>query len=95
MELMAALLIAGPLGYVARTATAALLGYLVLWAVILPIQTIVVSDDKGIDALYPVVNAAILAIGIALNRLGHTLGRRRRERKPGATLARRQAGAQP
>jgi len=86
MELIAALLIAAPVGYFARTARAALLRYLVLWAVILPIQTIVVSDDKGIDGLYPVVNAAILALGIGLNRLGYKLGRRRRKRQAEATL---------
>ena len=94
MELIAALLVAGPLGFLARTARAALLRYLTVWAVILPIQTIVVGDEQGIDPLYPVVNAAILAVGIGLNRLGYKLGRRRRERRD-ATLVRRQASAQP
>jgi hypothetical protein len=77
MELIAAVLIAGPLGYfVARRALAI---YLVIWAVILPIQTAVVySENPGdIEASYFVINAVILAVGIALNRLGARLRERR------------------
>jgi hypothetical protein len=50
----------------------------VIWAVVLPIQTIVVHDENpdDINAAYPVVNALILAGGVALNRLGARLRRR-------------------
>ena len=44
MELIAAVLIAGPLGYFARSG---LLIYLVVWAVIFPVQTVVVSRRPG------------------------------------------------
>lgn len=85
MELLAAILFAGPLGYFARSSRSGLLIYLVLWAVIFPIQTIVVfseSDDGG-DALYWVFNALILALGIVLNRYG----RHRRERRDAEVAA--------
>lgn len=44
MELIAAILLAGPLGYFCSTRKQALMSYLVVWAVIFPIQTIVVHD---------------------------------------------------
>ena len=74
MELIAAVLLAGPLGYFARRG---LLIYLAVWAVILPVQTVVVfaAGDGGFS--YWVVNAVILAFGIGLNRLGHRLRVRR------------------
>lgn len=79
MELAAAVLIAGPLGYFVRTRALAI--YLVVWAVIFPIQTLVVhsANADDISAVYFVLNGAILGLGIGLNRLGATL-RRRRER---------------
>jgi hypothetical protein len=80
MELIAAILLAGPLGYFAPTRRQALVRYLVAWAVIFPIQTVVVwtdTDPSGNDWLYFVFNAVILALGIGLNRLGHGLRRRR------------------
>jgi len=76
MELIAAVVLAGPLGYFARTPRRGLVLYLVAWAVIFPVQTVVVFADGGEDVLYWVFNAAILAGGIGLNRLGHRLGRR-------------------
>ncbi len=73
MELLAAILFAGPIGYFARSSRSGLLIYLVVWVLIFPVQTIVVfneSDDGGNDALYWVFNALILALGVGLNRYG-------------------------
>ena len=82
MELIAAVLIAGPLGYFARRR--GLILYLALWAVIFPFQTVVVhsedADDIGIS--YFVVNAVILGLGFGLTRLGARL------RRPAAQVAR-------
>ncbi len=79
MELIAALLIAGPLGYFAHTRRQGLLAYLGLWATIFPIQTIVVFHESGDDnnAMYWVVNAVILTFGIGMNTLGLRLRARR------------------
>ena len=56
--------------------------YLGLWAIVFPIQTIVVNAENPDDIVvsYFVVNALILALGIGLNRLGARL-RTRREQK--------------
>ena len=70
MELIAAVLFAGPLGYFTRRG---LLLYLALWAVIFPVQTVVVFADGNGAFSYWVINAVILAFGIALNRAGHRL----------------------
>lgn len=80
MELIAAVLIAGPLGYFVRGRRRALIVYLGVWAVIFPIQTVVVHAENPDDIvpLYFVFNAAILAGGIALNTLGARLRERRR-----------------
>jgi hypothetical protein len=80
MELIAAILLAGPLGYFCRTRKQGLGLYLIVWAVIFPIQTIVVHAENPDDivALYFVFNAGILALGLALN----TLGARLRQRRP-------------
>jgi hypothetical protein len=77
MELIAAILIAGPLGYLARRH--GLIAYLALWAVVFPVQTLVVHAENAddINVSYFVVNAVILALGIALNRLGARRGARR------------------
>ena len=67
----------------ARSATSprdrGLVLYLVIWALVLPIQTIVVHSENpdDINAAYPVVNALILAGGVALNRLGAAMRGRR------------------
>jgi hypothetical protein len=87
MELIAAVLVAGPLGYVVRTRSRmrGIVIYLVLWAVIFPIQTAVVHSENpdDIEPLYFVFNALILAGGIGLN----TLGARLRERRQSAVSA--------
>jgi hypothetical protein len=81
MELIAAVLLAGPICYVARSRTRmhGLVIYLVLWAVIFPIQTAVVhsASPDDIEPLYFIFNALILAGGIGLNRLGARLSERR------------------
>jgi hypothetical protein len=78
MELIAAVILAGPLGYLVRPRLRGLAAYLVLWAVIFPVQTIVVHAENPDDIvpMYFVFNALILAGGIGLN----TLGARLRER---------------
>ena len=77
MELIIAIVLAGPLGYLAPNR--GLIVYLVIWAAVLPVQTIVVHSENpdDINASYPVVNALILAGGVGLNRLGAMLRRRR------------------
>ena len=70
------------LGYFAKTPKQGLILYLLLWAVIFPIQTIAVFNDTapgGNDWLYCIFNAVILAGGIGLNRLGAKLKERRRQ----------------
>ena len=56
-----------------------LLAYLVVWAVIFPVQTLVVHAENAddIQPLYFVVNAIILAGGIGLNTLGARIRNRR------------------
>ena len=79
MELIAAVFIAGPLGYFlpGRTRARGLAVYLAVWAVIFPIQTAVVHADNAddIEPLYFIFNALILCAGIGLNTFG---ARRRR-----------------
>jgi len=79
MELIAAIVLAGPLGFFVRSRP--LLAYLVIWAVIFPIQTVVVHSENADDISwqYFVVNAVILAGGIGLNTLGTRQRRRRLE----------------
>jgi hypothetical protein len=81
MELIAAILLAGPLGYFvqSRRRVRGIAIYLVLWAVIFPIQTAVVHAENAddIEPMYFVVNAVILAGGIGLNTLGARLRERR------------------
>jgi hypothetical protein len=81
MELIAAILLAGPLGYFARSRRQGLMLYLIAWAIVFPIQTVVVytdTDPAGNDWQYWAVNAAILAFGIGLNHLGARFAARRR-----------------
>jgi hypothetical protein len=79
MELMLAIVFAGPLGYLARSRRLGLGLYLAAWAIVLPIQTLVVHAENpdDINAAYPVVNALILAGGIGLNELGARMRRTR------------------
>jgi hypothetical protein len=77
MELITAVLVAGPLGYLVRRH--GLVAYLALWALVFPVQTLVVHAENADDInwSYFVLNAVILAGGIALNRLGARLRRAR------------------
>ena len=79
MELIAAIALAGPLGYFARRRKQGLGLYLIAWAVIFPIQYVVVHHEKAsdINPSYWVLNAVFLAAGIALNTFGARLRRRR------------------
>ena len=79
MELIAAILIAGPLGYFCRTPKQGRAFYLLVWATIFPVQTIVVfsMSDDGNDALYWIFNVLILGLGLGLNALGRRLRERR------------------
>jgi hypothetical protein len=79
MELSLTSAVADPLGYFTRSRRLALVLYLAAWAIVLPIQTLVVHAENphDINAAYPVVNAVILAAGIGLNELGARLRRAR------------------
>ena len=83
MELIAAILLGGPLGYLTPDRRRGLVLYLLVWAVILPIQTVAVhnTDPADINWQYPVVNAVILAAGVALNQLGAAARARRRSQR--------------
>ena len=87
MELIAAVLTAGPLGYFVSPLKRARAIYLVLWAVIFPIQSLVVGLEDDFDVLYFVFNALILGLGLALNRLGSVLRERRRAKVSGAAAS--------
>jgi hypothetical protein len=94
MELIAAVLVAGPLGYFGGRRGLVL--YLGLWAIIFPIQTLVVHAENADDIVvsYFVINALILVVGIGLNRLGARLRRRRDDRREAAPAGGYQ-GAEP
>jgi hypothetical protein len=83
MELILAVLGAGPIGYFTSTRRKGLLVYLAAWTVVFPIQTIVVTSESGSDwnVFYFLVNAVILCGGIGLNRLGSLLRERRHAKK--------------
>jgi len=91
MELITAVLIAGPLGYFVHRRRHALLAYLAVWAIVFPIQSVVVHSENAddISVLYFVFNAVILCLGIYLNRLGSTLRERQSAKvsDPKATAA--------
>lgn len=82
MELILAVVGAGPIGYFTKTRKQGLVTYLVLWAIVFPIQTFVVHSENAddISVLYVVFNALILSLGLGLNRLGSVLRERRRAR---------------
>lgn len=82
MELILAVLVAGPAGFLARTRRRGLAIYSVAWAVVFPVQTIAVYTDGGGDIFYWVFNAVFLAGGIGLNRLGWNLRLRHRPASP-------------
>ena len=80
MELINALLLAGPLGYLVRDRRVSLGVWLGIWAVVFPIQTVVVWGNGDGDPVYFLFNALILGLGIGLNFLGAYLRRRRATR---------------
>jgi hypothetical protein len=49
MELIAAILVAGPLGYFIQSRRRSLMAYLGVWTVVFPIQTIAVHSDNAAD----------------------------------------------
>jgi hypothetical protein len=65
MELITAILLAGPIGYLVRDRRRSVVAYLALWAAVFPIQTISVSHEGHLVPLYWVVNALILCLGRA------------------------------
>ena len=83
MELILAVIGAGPIGFFTKTRKTGLIVYLAAWAVVFPIQTAIVFSENGADnnGLYFVFNAVILCGGIGLNRLGSVLRERRRSAK--------------
>ena len=89
MELIAAILLAGPLGYFCHTRKKGLGLYLLAFAVIFPIQTAAVHADGAddINAAYFVVNAVILSVGIGLNAFGARLRHRRGGNREAASSA--------
>jgi hypothetical protein len=87
MELIAAVLIAGPLGYFVAPPKRARIAYLAIWAVIFPIQTGIVGIYSDFDILYFVVNAVILCLGLGLNHYGSVLAERRRGKLEGAAAS--------
>jgi hypothetical protein len=80
IELITALLLAGPIGYLVRDRRKSVATYLALWAAVFPIQTISVSHEGHLAALYWVVNALILGLGLAANHQGARLRRARHRR---------------
>jgi hypothetical protein len=82
MELITAIVLAGPLGYLVPGRRGLIL-YLLVWAIVLPIQTVVVHSENpdDINWQYPLVNAAILAAGVGLNRLAAAARARRRSQR--------------
>ena len=86
MELITAILLAGPLGYAGDSRKRALTFYLLVWAIVFPVQSVVVHSENtdDINIAYFLVNALILTFGIGLNQLGSAL-RRRRTAKRAAT----------
>jgi hypothetical protein len=78
MELVLAVLGAGPIGYFTATRRKGLTTYLIAWAVVFPIQSIFVVPKETSDPLYWVFNALILGIGVGLNLAGSKLRERRR-----------------
>jgi len=79
MELIPAILVAGPAGYFTETHKRGLIIFLALWAIVFPVQTVVVHSENpdDIEVLYFVFNALILCLGVGLTRLGSVLGERK------------------
>ncbi len=76
MELILAILVAGPVGYLTSTRKRGLLTYLARWAIVFPVQTVVVVLDLG-RRERPLLlgpQRSLLCLGVGLNRLGSVLG---------------------
>jgi hypothetical protein len=84
MELILAIVAAGPIGFLTEKRKRGLVVYFGLWAIVFPIQTVVVysTSGDGSDVLYWVFNALILCLGTGL---GWVLGERKRARSALAT----------
>jgi peptidoglycan/LPS O-acetylase OafA/YrhL len=82
MNLIAMLVLGFPVGALVARRRWAYLVVVVVFLVILPIQTIQVHNDNPADInwMYPVVNAVILAGGLGLVTLGARWRNRRRAR---------------
>lgn len=78
MELILAILGAGPIGYFTPTRGGGLRLYLLVWALVFPIQTVVVHSNGDLDWTYFVFNVPILAAGVGLNLAGSAVAERRR-----------------
>jgi hypothetical protein len=80
MELILAVLGAGPIGYLSGSSKRALRIYLAAWAVVFPIQSyVVLVAENGADDWwqYLPMSAAILVLGLFLAHCGALLRRRR------------------
>lgn len=77
MELILAIVGAGPIGYFTATRVRGLATYLLLWALVFPVQTVVVEHNGDLDWSYFALNLPILAAGIGLNLWGSALADRR------------------
>lgn len=77
MELLLAILVAGPLGYFV-TRRRALFCLLAAWAAVFPVQTAVVRSEGDLDWSYRPLSVVILGGGLTLNHFGSVLATRRR-----------------
>jgi peptidoglycan/LPS O-acetylase OafA/YrhL len=79
VELIAIIVFAGPLGYFCRTRKQGLGLYLIAWAVIFPIQYVVVHHENAddISTSYFIFNALFLMMGIGVNTFTARLRQRR------------------
>jgi hypothetical protein len=79
MELILALLVPGPLGYLMPDRRVGLAAYLAAWAVVLPVQTILVHSENPDDLnwQHPLVQVVIVSLGLGLNHVGRTFRERR------------------
>ncbi|MEA2171206.1 MAG: hypothetical protein QOF76_4506 [Solirubrobacteraceae bacterium] len=77
MELILAIVAAGPIGWFAPDLATARRRYLLLWVAVFPLQTVVVILTDDIDPLYFVLNVPILLLGLTANTCGQYLARRR------------------
>jgi hypothetical protein len=84
MELIVAILVAGPLGHLTTRPRTGVTTYLAIWALVLPLQTFVVHSQNSDDLnwQYVAVQVLVLAFGLGMNRLGRALRHHRRVSTP-------------